>query len=379
MKVAVIDMPTTYPPKKVNGFMVASIEPPNYGDYTFPKELQKQLEEKFSYRPDIETRLDVESKELEEDLFSLIETRFAILNDSLGKADFLHLTIVFTDYVMHFYWDEGIAKKVFKKIDDCLGELVKKAGDECSIIVMSDHGFAKVRTMFFANKWLQEQGMQKTKEAVSNALFNAGINREGIQLLLRKLGIEGIVKKIVPKSLSKKIKSKHGFVGGEETSNWFDWEKSKVVCNAHDLFYINPKITGKERAELVKELKEKLMEVRFPETNEAICEKVFSKEELYSGAFMEKAPDVITLSKEWIEVSSSLGSKQLFETGGRWIAIHAMEGIFIAKGPEIKKGFDAGKASILDLAPTILQLMNVPVPKDFDGKVLEKILEGDKA
>lgn len=378
MKSGVIDMPTTYPPKKVNGFMIGSIEPPNYGDYTYPKELQKELEEKFSYKPDITGRIDDPTKELEEELFSLIETRFDILDANLKEYDFLHLTVVFTDYVMHFYWNDDFAKKIFRKIDERIGKTLEKAGKGCNVIVMSDHGFTRLKARFFANEWLKKEGYLKTREGMTNALFRIGINKESVLGFLRRLGLEGIAKKVVPKEMGEKIKSKHGFVGGESAGGLLDWKKSKVICNGNDLFYINPNVKGEEREKIIKDVKQKLLQVRLP-GGEKVIERVLLKEEAYSGKFLGKAPDLVTVSKEWCETCSPLGSGELFELESRWLAIHAKNGIVIAKGPGIKKGLDFGKASILDLAPTILHLLKVPIPEDFDGKVLEKILESERA
>jgi arylsulfatase A-like enzyme len=50
-----------------------------------------------------------------------------------------------------------------------------------------------------------------------------------------------------------------------------------------------------------------------------------------------------------------------------------MDGIFMAKGPNIKMGETIDEASIMDLAPTILYLMGFKVPDDMDGKVLTEI------
>ncbi len=50
--------------------------------------------------------------------------------------------------------------------------------------------------------------------------------------------------------------------------------------------------------------------------------------------------------------------------------IHAMEGLFLAGGPGVRKGERFEGAAIIDLAPTILYALGKPVPRDMDGKVL---------
>src|SRR4029453_12281030 len=52
------------------------------------------------------------------------------------------------------------------------------------------------------------------------------------------------------------------------------------------------------------------------------------------------------------------------------------DGIFIAAGGPIRKGV-AASGSVLDISPTILALMGLPVPSDMKGRVLTEILEPD--
>jgi predicted AlkP superfamily phosphohydrolase/phosphomutase len=68
-KVGIINMPTTYPPKKVNGFMVSGFGMPMdkkfdfQQPYTYPNELQEELEAKYDYKVGIE-RLNRDKKKL---------------------------------------------------------------------------------------------------------------------------------------------------------------------------------------------------------------------------------------------------------------------------------------------------------------------------
>jgi predicted AlkP superfamily phosphohydrolase/phosphomutase/tetratricopeptide (TPR) repeat protein len=54
---------------------------------------------------------------------------------------------------------------------------------------------------------------------------------------------------------------------------------------------------------------------------------------------------------------------------------HRTYGIFVAKGPGIRKGGEIAGASVLDLCPTILSLYDLPVGRDMDGKPLVTIFE----
>jgi predicted AlkP superfamily phosphohydrolase/phosphomutase/Flp pilus assembly protein TadD len=52
---------------------------------------------------------------------------------------------------------------------------------------------------------------------------------------------------------------------------------------------------------------------------------------------------------------------------------HRSHGVFVAKGPGINPDALVHGASLLDVAPTILTLLGLPVPSDFEGQVLTQI------
>ena len=52
-------------------------------------------------------------------------------------------------------------------------------------------------------------------------------------------------------------------------------------------------------------------------------------------------------------------------------------GAFLIRGPSIKKGLELKQISILDLAPTILALLGLPVAKDMDGRVISEAIDSE--
>ncbi|MGZ7086965.1 MAG: hypothetical protein ACXVIH_11605, partial [Ilumatobacteraceae bacterium] len=56
---------------------------------------------------------------------------------------------------------------------------------------------------------------------------------------------------------------------------------------------------------------------------------------------------------------------------------HRMDGILFLAGPGVKPGQTIAGASIVDVAPTVLALLDVPVPKEMDGRVLENYLTAE--
>ena len=54
---------------------------------------------------------------------------------------------------------------------------------------------------------------------------------------------------------------------------------------------------------------------------------------------------------------------------------HAPEGFLLAAGENIKNNSAFEKRHIVDLAPTILNLLDIQIPEKFDGKVMTEIMQ----
>jgi arylsulfatase A-like enzyme len=57
----------------------------------------------------------------------------------------------------------------------------------------------------------------------------------------------------------------------------------------------------------------------------------------------------------------------------------APDGILVASGPAFKQGLTLPQASVLDITPTVLHLLGLPVGRDMKGRVLEEALERHRA
>jgi len=112
-----------------------------------------------------------------------------------------------------------------------------------------------------------------------------------------------------------------------------------------------------------------------------VIKTISRKEEIYSGEHLENAPDLIVeLHNDYtggINLESPLISPVPKSFLDVWSGAHMMNGIFIAQGRNIQAGVTLDDAEIMDLAPTILYAMGVPIPSDMDGRVLLDIFEPD--
>jgi predicted AlkP superfamily phosphohydrolase/phosphomutase len=122
---------------------------------------------------------------------------------------------------------------------------------------------------------------------------------------------------------------------------------------------------------------ETFQQLRDPVTGEPVVQWAKRREQLYSGGHLEEAPDVVVLFDPRYKGASGLG--EAFEAvPGKildsYSGVHAMEGVFAIAGSGIRRGVDLGTRQIVDVAPTLLALLGLPVPSDTDGTVMSDAL-----
>jgi len=383
-KVGIINMPTTYPPKKINGFMISGFGASNESKYTIPPSLKRELEEKFNYKVNPSRWIKYQSTDALEDLEELISSRFRVAQRFIAEVDFMHLTIFFIDNIQHYFWnDKRILLRFYQKIDKNLGRLIQSAD---IVFLMSDHGFTALKDVFYINVWLEEAGYLVRKKSYRDSLSQAGITFERLASITDRTKLLPHLYSKLPDNIRSRIKLTLPADAFDATFNslgkLLDWENSLVVALESTIYINREKINGKmEYERLRSRLIRQLSAVKNPSTNEKVFKRIFRKEEIYSGDHLDVAPDLVVIPADGYEVKLSLyGEKAMWESelkkGGetrKRYGVHSMKGIFLAFGDRIKRGIRIEGASIYDLAPTVLHIYNVPIPEDLDGRVLTEI------
>ncbi len=109
---------------------------------------------------------------------------------------------------------------------------------------------------------------------------------------------------------------------------------------------------------------------------------VLYREEVYSGRHLEEAPDLILIPQDDRDIFfglSDFGSNQIVQPMYRYSGMHRDHGLLLMMGPQVKPAVHFADAAIIDLAPTILAAMGVPIPQDMDGRTLGEALLGQAA
>lgn len=101
-----------------------------------------------------------------------------------------------------------------------------------------------------------------------------------------------------------------------------------------------------------------------------VFKRILRKEEAYSGPFVQSAPDILLIPNGFFIGASLKG--EIFE---KFESHHDMHGIFLAYGSNIKEGYKLKNVKIYDIAPTILHIFNLSIPRDMDGRVIKEMFK----
>ena len=125
---------------------------------------------------------------------------------------------------------------------------------------------------------------------------------------------------------------------------------------------------GKEYAAFTARLVEQLLDYRDPVTGEQIVARVTSREEAFPGRAMPHAPD-LTLTLTDHSFVSVINEEPIVFHRPEINGTHRPEGIFILGGPGVRSGEHPEPYSILDIAPTMLYCLGLPIPEELEGNV----------
>jgi len=140
-----------------------------------------------------------------------------------------------------------------------------------------------------------------------------------------------------------------------------------------------------EQEDVLRKIESGLSQLRDPEMGEPAVKRVWRREEIYNGDATERAPDLVV---EWFKEqyeSRAIWNPQgvIFLDPDKWKSTqmilsghHRRQGVIFAEGPFVAPGTSIEGAGIADLAPTTLALMELPLPPDFDGRVLKELVVG---
>ena len=402
IRTGMMNIPGTYPPEEVDGFMVTGMMTPSKrSHYSYPASLGADLDSTVSdYQIDVQQWQYFDEGAFVKDLYTVTEKRGKAAEYLIRQIPCEFYMIVFTssDRLHHVLWNKrDIVEAYWEELDSVLGRIIQLLGEDTTVLVVSDHGFGELRRTFFVNEWLGEKGfLVKKKKFNEKALVKIGklIERSyrllGERKLIRPIG--SFLNKVVGGDMLQKFT--YSYLHNAKLEGRVNWKKTKAFACVHTPHFGNIYINtmGKmdngcvpygERNEIVSAIIHEIESMRDPDTGDRIHVEAHRAEDVYNGPHTGEAPDIVFILEEGrCEIDAKVGESRLFAQGSpftHWTGTHTKEGMFIAHGPGIIPGYRVEKAEITDVVPTILHIFGIPLSDELDGRVLDEIFEGNGA
>lgn len=351
----VLNVPQTFPVQPIKGHMVSCFLTPNTGaQFAYPAIFKQEVLKHFpNYSFDVRDFRNVERAELYQGILDLTNTQYSLLEYALKNKEWdfaMHVNIG-VDRIHHAFWRyhdpqhrlhepespfRHAIRDYYKLVDNWLGRILPLAED-AAILVVSDHGAKRMDGAIAINEWLWQNGWLALKE-----------NPDGLT-------------KFDPALI--------------------DWSKTRAWSTGGYYGRIFLNVEGREAEgtipqanyEAVRDELAACIEAIPDENGQALNTQVFKPEAIYQQV-KGNAPDLMVYFGDlhWRCVGGfGYGRHTTFENDtGPDDANHAEEGLFI-----LHQSNKAGQGQIeahqlMDVAPTVLALMGLPIPKTMQGKII---------
>jgi len=339
-RVIVVNVPVTFPPREVNGILVAGFLSPNLEKAVYPASYVATLKS-LGYVIDADPWKARESKDLAlQEVNAALDARIRTLFHLYDREewDYLHVHVMETDRLHHFLWqqmEEGHPTYApafydfYRRIDDMLGQLADRLDGNTTLMWMADHGFCTIKKEVYVNRWLMDQGWLHLRNVPPD----------------RKKGLD----EIDPRSVA------------------YSLDPGRVVIRVRGREKEGSVAPGAEYEALRAEIAAAALALRDPDSGEAIFQDVFKREALYHGPYLEQAADLILAPYDGYDPKGTLYKEDLTFKGDELVGMHTFDDAMLyVGGQEIAQK----RFSVLDVMPTILDLMDVEAPASLDGHSL---------
>ena len=399
---AAICVPVTYPPWRVNGFLLSGYPcPDTKRNFTYPEAWGEMLAQSYNFSADY--FLNASEEEILSKGLAMLEQRTDMVLELARQQELDALVLVLgeIDRSQHDFWQYRDPRfpqygcqraqkfgdaidRHYEVSDTQVGRLLELADDDTFILIMSDHGGGPHPTRdVYPNAWLREMGFLVQKREQPSPVSR--LIRRSIDAVRRVLPFEERLRRLLPASLVHRARGYHMDL------DMVDWPRTRAYHFPmyHPAAGVEINVRGRQPQGAVQPGAEfervrndvicALRAARDPETDEPVATEIFRREEIYSGPFLEIAPDIVYITgprhyaekglpEIWAQPAPLAQMREYF-------GVHTMDGIFIAAGPGVRSSAELTGGTIADIAPTVLYALGQTVPQHMDGQVLTDIFE----
>ena len=400
LSIGIINLPMTFPPPAVGGFVVSGFDTPSLeSTFTYPATLRGRLLTEvpdYDFIPSWGQRAESSPRQFSS-LIDGVRQAFTVRTAAAIKLFSTHLPDVgmvqyqnldvlqhkaygLLDPTMSAQFDAeqvALAESCLRLLDEQFGRLLAATTPQNTVIV-SDHGFGPLSGFLYPNELLRRWGYLATVQAAAppNSVRQT---IKGLPLVGRAYRLAGRLKWRVKQRLKREqtwIETARNSDVQAETQ--LDWTRTKAAVTMAELSgLVTVFAEGAEREGLINTLIGRFRAERNPATGEPLFPRVERASELYPAADDLPFDIVLTPAYGW-GVLRRLGEEVVEVQAFPQLGTHRAEGVVAVAGD----GFVAGQsadAHIIDIAPTLLHLLDVPVPDDMDGRVHADLLTRETA
>lgn len=395
LRVGLVNVPVTYPPQPVNGYLVSGfLTPRGKDDFVYPPSLRPEiLAEVPDYDPDPFDPLGAGKEQILE-LEGWMAKHEQIARRLMARepVELFFSVAQALDHLQHLFWNDiadvvPSAGRAVPSVEGCyrladaiIGHRRQGLDGQTNLFLVSDHGFGPVGKWFHVNRFLLEQGLLVLVGS-GGTLSRLGMTPQRFRSLVRRVDVLGLRRRV-----GRLARVTLGREMDRALAPAVDWSRTLAISGSPATEGVFVNLKGREPLGIVEpgdafeqvrdRLVAGLLAVRDPDTGEAVVRGAYRREELYEGPFLDLLPDVVfDLGNGPYLASDAPVAGQVVEPlpGGFVQGRHRPLGIFVAAGPHIRQGVQLDGASIVDVAPTVLYGMGLPVPEDMDGRPLLEI------
>jgi predicted AlkP superfamily phosphohydrolase/phosphomutase len=356
----VLGVPGTYPPKPLNGVLVSCFLTPSLeSKFTYPAALKDEIADVVGeYLFDCTNFRTDDKEDLLKQVYEMTDRRFALAEHLLETRPWSLFAMVEMgpDRMHHGFWKymdpehrkhepgnryEKAILDYHRHVDGLIAGLLEHADEDTVVFVLSDHGAKRLDGGIRVNEWLRREGLLRTvrePDGVSS-LKDVGVDWPNTVAW----GEGGYYARVF---LNVKGREPEGVVEPDEYEHVRD------------------------------DLARRLAEIP-DDAGNAIPTAVFRPEELYDEP-QGVAPDLIVIFGDllWRSVGTiggDEGVQTLENDTGPDDANHAQDGLYVVAGPGVE-ALGRADAHLLDIAPTVLELLGIEEPEGMRGRSLLPVL-----
>lgn len=271
---------------------------------------------------------------------------------------------------------------IYRALDDEIATMLTLAGNNVQCLIVAGHGMGP---LYHASWYLNEildllgYGQASKRGLTTQKSREAHVNPWRLLKMILPGKVQYVIKAVLPQRLQDELIFR--WYAGER--NWAG-RRALAVPNNDSVGAIRINVVGRDKHGVVqpgeeyervcREISDALYEIRDPKSGRKVVKHVTFTHQEFQGPYLDQLPDLTVLwdqSFPWDSVQSiRLGTLHLRRQDAR-SGSHSPHGFLLMHGPGVPAGRAVYGHSIYDIAPTVLQLAGIPIPRHMDGTPLD--------